>query len=235
MASPQYTRLLSAAFWKSLLGYIGINRGRRAEPITCTEHLAYFLRTRASHVAQTSLYGYLRTRAGTRFPELFLNAAFAASTDIAKWQVWLACLSDLSIYAGGLLIRRTQCASAAVGQLMQETVEAVLRETGTPAEAGNEFGPHADHMRQRLATCDWSALADDESCFSESPTALVRWAPVVEELKQLDEEIVRNSVRFRWQEVRQDLRRLLDAKAVLEMERTDDVTALKREGKAQRP
>jgi hypothetical protein len=43
----------------------------------------------------------------------------------------------------------------------------------------------------------------------------VRWAPIVENLKELDEEIVKNSVRFRWQEIRRDLRRNLDAGAVL--------------------
>ena len=36
-----------------------------------------------------------------------------------------------------------------------------------------------------------------------------------DELKQYDAEIVRGSVRFRWQEVRRDLRRDLDAEAVL--------------------
>jgi hypothetical protein len=38
---------------------------------------------------------------------------------------------------------------------------------------------------------------------------------VIENLKELDEEIVRNSVRFRWQEIRRDLRRNLNAEAVL--------------------
>jgi hypothetical protein len=37
----------------------------------------------------------------------------------------------------------------------------------------------------------------------------------MDELKQLDEEIVRNSVRFRWQEVRRDFARHLDVQAVL--------------------
>jgi hypothetical protein len=63
--------------------------------------------------------------------------------------------------------------------------------------------------------CDWTRVTDDEAAFSESPSALVRWAPIVEELKQFDEGIVRNSVRFRWQEIRRDLRRCLDARAVL--------------------
>jgi hypothetical protein len=70
-------------------------------------------------------------------------------------------------------------------------------------------------VRARIALCDWPSVADDETPFSESPAALVRHAPVVDEFKQLDEPIVRNSVRFRWQEVRRALRRDLDAVAVL--------------------
>ena len=50
------------------------------------------------------------------------------------------------------------------------------------------------------------------------PSALVEWAPIVDELKQMDEEIVINSVRFRWQKVRQDLREALDAGSVLAMD-----------------
>ena len=74
---------------------------------------------------------------------------------------------------------------------------------------------HAQQVRARLALVDWAAVDDGEQAFSASPDALIRWAPVLDELKQLDEAIVRNSVRFRWQEVRRDLRACLDARAVL--------------------
>ena len=53
--------------------YVGIGKNKINETIADRDSLAAFLGTRASHVAQTSLYGYLRTRAGTRFPELFEN------------------------------------------------------------------------------------------------------------------------------------------------------------------
>jgi hypothetical protein len=66
----------------------------------------------------------------------------------------------------------------------------------------------------RLEGTDWSAVTDDEGPFCESPGALVEWAPIVDELKQYDAEIVKNSVRFRWQEIRRDLRRDLDVEAV---------------------
>ena len=81
--------------------YFGKAVRRRRTSITAPEALQAFLQTRASFVAQMSLYGYLRTRAGTRYPELFDSDVFVESINIAKWQVWLACLSDLSIFCRG--------------------------------------------------------------------------------------------------------------------------------------
>lgn len=193
---------------------IWLRRWRHAEPIRDAEALRQFLQTRASHVAQMTLYGYLRTRAGTRFPELFENDAFAESLNIAKWHVWLACLSDLAVHAGTVL-RRSNVPAEDAGELMQQLVDEILEETGIPEDAGPEFPAHAQRVRARLARCGWSAQADDEAAFAESPTALVYWAPIVDDLKALDEAIVRNSIRYRWHEVRRDLHKNLDAAAVM--------------------
>jgi hypothetical protein len=201
--------------WVWLCDYFGVTRHGRRLPIKKVPDLCYFIETRASHVAQTSLYGYVRTRAGVRYPELFQNVSFAEELDIAKWQVWLACLADLSVYAGGLLAHRTSVPAERVGTLMSAVVAQVLEATGTPADAGPAFAAGAGRVRERLAGTDWSAVTDDEDPFSESPEALVTWAPIVDELKQYDTEIVRNSVRFRWQQVRRDLRRDLDAAGVM--------------------
>ena len=46
-------------------------RREKLGPITDEEKLAEFITSRASMVGQTSLYGYIKTRAGSRFPELF--------------------------------------------------------------------------------------------------------------------------------------------------------------------
>jgi hypothetical protein len=162
-----------------------------------------------------TLYGYLRTRAGTRFPELFENDPFIVSMNIAKWHVWLACLSDLAVYTGSLLRRSSGAPGEVVGAFMQRTVDEVLRETGTPQEAGPEYPAHAQRVRARLALCDWNIAGDGDAAFAESPTALVYWAPIVDDLKALDEEIVRNSMRFRWHEVRRELSHNLDPAAVL--------------------
>lgn len=207
----------SRELWSGLRDYFGsLARRRRSEPIDDRASLRRFLDKHANYIAQTSLYGYLRTRAGMIYPQLFESDEFVRSVNIAKWHVWLACLSDLSVYVGGRLSAQSPRRAPAAARLMQETVGAILDDTGTPADADSEFAAHAARVRSRLASCDWAQVADDETPFRESPTALIHWAPIVENLKELDEEIVRNSVRFRWQEVRRALRRDLDADAILQ-------------------
>ena len=61
----------------------------------------------------------------------------------------------------------------------------------------------------------FAAITDDDLALTVSPGTQVHWAPVIKNLKELDDEIVRNSVRFRWQEVCREFRSSLDAAAVL--------------------
>ena len=198
-----------------LAEYLGTGAAGRKRTIADGAALRHFLDTRASHVAQTTLYGYLRTRAGTRHPVLFEDDAFVVSINHAKWQMWLACLSDLSVFAGGLLARRSRGGAAPAGAAVRGAVEEILARTGTPDDSGPLFDEGAQAVRERLNLCRWDTIGDDESAFTASPEALVRHAPIIPELMALDEEIVRNSVRFRWQEIRRELRATLDADAVL--------------------
>lgn len=202
------------ALFALLREYVGMARARE-EPIVDRAGLRRFLETRASFVAQTSLYGYLRTRAGTRYPQLFEDDGFAVAINIAKWQIWLACLSDLAVYTGGLLTRHSPAAAARIGSLLSDLIASILDDAGVPAEAGPEFLAQSVLVRERLAACDWLAVTDDDGAFTQSPDALVHWSPVIDDLKQFDGEIVRNSIRFRWQEIRRDLRDLLQPAELL--------------------
>lgn len=194
-----------SSLWQSISVYFGRMGRRRKVVIADRASLEEFLDTRAAHVAQTALYGYLRTRAGTRFPELFADDLFVESINIAKWQVWLACLSDLAVHAGIMLRRQSGAPAPVVARLMQDAVGSILAKTGIPADAGSHFVPGAERVRSRIQLCEWIVTDDDEAAFGQSPAALVQWAPVTDDLKELDEEIVINSVRFRWHEVRREL------------------------------
>jgi len=210
-----WSLLHPATLWATVRPFLGLGRAAAPEPITSPESLSRFLDSRASFVAQTSLYGYLRTRAGMRYPELFDDDAFVASINLAKWHLWLDCLSDLSVHAGARLAQHSPRQLPEVAGMLTGVVDGLLERTGQPADAGPGFAEHAERVRTRLRRTDWLAVGPDEAAFSESPSGLMRWAPVLDELKALDEEIVRNSVRFRWQEVRRVLARHLEADVLL--------------------
>ncbi len=195
------------------LSYLGIGGRVRREPVTASAALQAYLASRASFIAQTSLYGYLRTRAGQRYPELFDDDGFVMSINVAKWHMWLACLSDLTVFAGGLLARGGVPLEQ-VGRLMTSLLDTILDDNGLPGDAGPDYAEHASQVRARIALTAWADVDDGEGCFRESPSALVKYAPVVEALKRMDEDIVQRSVRYHWLEVRSELRQVLDPAAV---------------------
>ena len=209
---PLFTR----SYWQMLGDYVGIGRRKKYDAIIDQETLATFLSSRSSHVAQTSLYGYLRTRAGTRFPELFENPDILTSINIAKWHIWLACVSDLGIFIGQSMHQSGRIEEADIQKLLPAALQQVLDDIGSPAEAGEDFPAARAKAIQRISTHDWTLECDDDAVFSQSPEALYYWSPIADELKQRDESIVRNSVRFRWIEIRRSLRKLLNCDALAE-------------------
>jgi hypothetical protein len=187
---------------------------KRLEPIEDLDALVDFIDSRSSLVSQTSLYGYIKTRAGTRFPELFENDLFLKSINIAKWQIWCACVSDLAVYTGRLIFE-THPENEKVSQLMRAAVTRIAERTGVPDDAGQDFPSAIKQMIERIDDTQFSELDDLEAIFKQSGDALVHWSPIVDELKVLDEDIVRNSIRFRWQEPRRDLRAVLKIDSIM--------------------
>jgi hypothetical protein len=145
---------------------------------------------------------------------MFENPDILQSINIAKWHIWLACVSDLTLYAGQCMYRSGKLDEEAVRQLLAGALQLVLDETGDPDEAGADFASARDKMLQRVASCDWAQEREDEALFSQSPDALFYWSPIADELKRRDETIVKNSIRFRWIEVRRSTQLKLDFDAL---------------------
>ncbi|MCO5121522.1 MAG: hypothetical protein M9951_18060 [Burkholderiaceae bacterium] len=190
---------------------------RERDPIATEAQLRHFVSTRSAVIAQKTLYGYLRTRIGTRYPEAFREPDFVRSIDIAKLHLFAACLSDLAIHAvaHALVDRRVDDAT-------RRTMAMACLRAGLDDNAGSfveGFSPaEAQNAHElRVGGVDWGRAAASSAgfeSFATSPAALVRWAPIAPELKRHDVEIVENSVRFAWHEVRVDLGRRLDAGAI---------------------
>ena len=61
-----------------------------------------------------------------------------------------------------------------------------------------------------MSKYNWNVTDDFHESFSASRSALLKWAPIVEEFKILDEEIVSNSIHFKWLRVCQEFEKLMD-------------------------
>jgi hypothetical protein len=203
----------------------------REPPLSTAAGLAYFVDTRSKYVAQTTLFGYVKTRAGTKYVSLFEDEAFGESLRIANWQIYLACLSDLAVYAAARA--GTRAGTPATGSEMEALAHHMAESALDHEDARNRHPDDiATFKRQfivRLSDTNWDDAAFREASFKGSPKALVEWAPIADELKERDVTIVKNSMRFKWKRVRDDLDEILDADAVMADWRTrpgsSDITA----------
>ena len=62
------------------------------------ESLRSFVSSRSSYMAQVSLYGYLKARAGTQYVSLIKDPLFASSMKTARNRIFFACLMDLTLH-----------------------------------------------------------------------------------------------------------------------------------------
>jgi hypothetical protein len=191
------------AFWRS------------PPPISDTQELTIFCMQQASYVAQTTLYGYLRTRAGLQHFNLFTDRKFTALLKPARSRLILVCLDDLAVYAAAIVPQADKAQRAALAShLFAQGIEALQDDALAPAEmqsAQKEF-------EARSQLIDWAARAAPDkgvAAFRKSAEALIKLAPIVDDLKKYDDEIVTNSMHFKWHGVRAQLRERLDGDALL--------------------
>jgi hypothetical protein len=193
----------------------GLLRNRReTDPIDSVAKLQNFVATRSAYIAQKTLYGYVKARMGIRYPAMFADAKVIASLNIAKLNVFAACLSDLTIHAVATALHGQPVGNDERQALALACYEAGLREnTGDAPE--QFFVPDAiDEFKRRLADTAWHAGARQPDNFTASPRALFRWAPIADKLKNFDGEIVENSVKFAWRDIREQFQKRIDAAAI---------------------
>ena len=199
-------------FWRQATGLL--NPRSDNGPIDSLSTLESFVVTRSAYLGQKTLYSYIKARMGIRYPAMFEDRNVIASLNIAKMHVFAACLSDLTIYA---------IAQATYGRPMGNDERQVLAlkfyRTGLKenAEAAPEQFSADDAVadfKQRIAETEWQKAARVPENFYLSPKALFRWAPIADNLKKFDREIIDNSVKFAWRDIREQFMKRLDADAV---------------------
>ena len=202
--------------WAFLPHFLARLKVRRdSGPLDSVDAVCRFVSTRSAFVAQKTLYGYLKTRMGTRYPAMFEDDVFVASIDIAKMHVFAACLADLAVYAASRALHDVH-ATTGHAALAEFCFDRGLADNAEQADRVRAFAAEeakAAFMR-RLAFVDWQSTPQGPALFTASPAALVQWAPIAPELKKHDTEIIENSIRFTWREVRQQFERRVDGAGV---------------------
>lgn len=202
----------AGGFWRAVSGLL---RNRRdTAPIDSVAGLKDFAATRSAYIGQKTLYGYVKTRMGIRYPAMFEDKQIIASLNIAKVYVFAGCLSDLTIYAVAVCLHGQPAGDDERVKLARYCYETALRENAVDAPEPFSTQAGIDEFNQRLADTDWQNGALQPENFTASPKALYRWAPIAAELKRFDAEIVENSIKYAWRDIREQFKNRIDGAAV---------------------
>ena len=158
-------------------------------PIDTVESMFLFARTRASFVAQTSLFGYLKARMGTQFREYFTDDVFSQAIQDSSVKVFVSCLSDLTVHVVATVAEAERLAPQEAEAMARLCFDEGMRGGLVDIDAGKIPADAHERFDQRMRETDWSA-------------DLTRHAPVVDEFKKLDRKIVATSIGNKWREVR---------------------------------
>ena len=169
------------------------------------DQIKLFIQQRSAYVTQTTLYGYLKTRIGTRYLSMFEDQVFSESIDIAKWNIYVTALADCTLYVYSYLVSKKGLKENSAEKIFNEIIEDE-KKNGLNEKLANET---KIEFAQRLREVNWQSYHAEDP-FIKSGYALYRWSPIADELKVLDKEIVLNSIMLKWNLVKNEFLELTD-------------------------
>ena len=178
------------------------------------ESLRSYVSSRSSYMAQVSLYGYLKARAGTRYISLIKDPLFASSMKTARDRIFFACMIDLTLHVLKTIHTRTQQNFKSLDLFACQFFIECLAKAPEEVFESLEREEVILEFEKQLSRHNWSGDTDLNESFSGSRSALLEWAPVVDEFKIQDEEIVSNSIHFKWLRICQEFEKLTDFKKI---------------------
>ena len=168
--------------------------------ISNLDELENFIQSKSAWVTQITLYGYIKTRMGTRYVLHFENDKFMASVNLAKWNMYAVALQDLTFFIFSYL--KTNLNYQDIDKAKEVFLKILDDETinKMPIDIIEEA---KKNFNERLQNINWNNYYNDLP-FNSSALSLYKWAPIAEELKQLDRKIVLNSVILKWDIIKKE-------------------------------
>ena len=170
--------------------------------ISNLDDLENFIQTKSAWVSQVTLYGYLKTRMGTRYVLHFENDEFMSSVNLAKWNIYSVALQDLTFFAFSYLKKNFNYNDIVKAQ---EIFFKILDDEVSNKMPLNIIEDAKKNFNERLQKIDWTNYYIDLP-FNPSALSLYQWAPIADDLKTLDRKIVLNSVILKWDIVKKEFK-----------------------------
>ena len=170
--------------------------------ISNLDELEEFIQTKSAWVTQVTLYGYLKTRMGTRYVLHFENDVFMKSVNLAKWNMYAIALQDLSLFSFSYL--KSNYNYQDMDKAREIFIKILDDETSNkmPLDIIEEA---KKNFNERLKSINWETYCNDLP-FNPSALSLYKWAPIADELKTLDRKIVLNSVILKWDVIKKEFK-----------------------------
>ena len=166
------------------------------------DELENFIQSKSACVSQVTLYGYLKTRMGTRYVLHFENDKFMSSVNQAKWNIYSVAIQDLTFFTfsylkANLNFHQVEKAKEIFLRILDDEISNKM-----PLDIIQQAKKDFD---ERLNKINWDTHFNDLP-FNPSALSLYKWAPIAEELKTLDRKIVLNSVILKWDIVKKEFK-----------------------------
>ena len=171
--------------------------------IKSKKDLQNFVQERSAHVTQTTLYGYLKTRIGTRYQLMLDDEKYSKSVNIAKWNIYMVALSDLTLYVFSYLMDQKKLKQNDAEEIFINILHNELKNGLSEELLSNT----KKEFSLRIKTIEWNKFYLKQP-FKNSGLALYDWSPIADDLKVLDKEIVLNSIMLKWNLVENDFKDL---------------------------
>ena len=169
------------------------------------DDLENFIQTKSAWVSQVTLYSYLKTRMGTRYVLHFDNDEFMESVNKAKWNIYAVALQDLNFYVFSYL--KVNHNFQDVEKAKEIFIKILDDETSNnmPLKIIEEA---KKNFEKRSKVINWENYYNDLP-FNPSALSLYKWAPIADELKNLDRKIVLNSMILKWDIIKKEFENLI--------------------------
>ncbi len=167
--------------------------------------LQSFIQKKSAWVSQVTLYNYLKTRMGTKYVLHFDNDELLSSINKAKWNIYSVALQDLTFYTFSYLNVFFNYEDTSKSKDIFEAILNSEKENGMPEKV---FIDTKKSFVERLNKVDWKTHYSSLP-FNDSALALYEWAPIAEELKVLDRKIVLNSMILKWDNIKEEFKKLI--------------------------